>query len=207
MKTGSKGKNIICDFEGLSLQAYQCQAGKWTIGYGHTNGVYKGMVITEAQAIQFLNQDLIVAEKAVNKLNRKFNQNQFDALVSFTFNLGEGNLKTLTKNRNNSQIAEAILLYNKASGKVSNGLVRRRKAERQLFLSPVINEQDKNTLPYDVITTSNLNIRTGPTTMSPIIKTVKKGTILTVRAILTQNNMIWGKNGNEWFCLDYCEKV
>lgn len=203
MKTSQNGINLIKRFEGCKLTAYKCPAGVWTIAYGHTAGVYSGMKITQQQADEFLKQDLVVYENHVNNLNRSFNQNEFDALVSFCYNCGAGSLQTLCKNRTNAQIADALLLYNKGGGKVLQGLVNRRKAERELFLKPV----DPNALPYDVRTTSDLNIRTGAGTNYSIIRVANKGEILTVWAIQTNGDTKWGKNGKEYFSLSYCERI
>lgn len=137
MKTSSKGIELIKSFEGCEYRAYKCPSGVWTIGYGHTAGVCEGMSITKQQAEDFLKADLAKYEGYVTATGLKLNQNQFDALVSFTYNCGNGNLKKLIKNRNLAQIAEALLLYNKSNGKVLNGLVRRREAERALFLAKV----------------------------------------------------------------------
>jgi len=142
MKTSSKGIVLIKSFEGCHLTSYQCPSGVWTIGYGHTAGVSKGMTITQAQADAYLASDLAKYENYVNALKLPLNQNQFDALVSFTYNCGNGNLKKLVKNRRLTQIAEAILLYNKSNGKVLAGLVRRRQAERELFLQPLEEETE-----------------------------------------------------------------
>lgn len=203
MKTSQNGINLIKRFEGCKLTAYKCPAGVWTIAYGHTAGVYSGMKITQQQADEFLKQDLVVYENHVNNLNHPFNQNEFDALVSFCYNCGAGSLQTLCKNRTNAQIADALLLYNKGGGKVLQGLVNRRKAERELFLKPV----DPNALPYDVRTTSDLNIRTGAGTNYSIIRVANKGEILTVWAIQTNGDTKWGKNGKEYFSLSYCERI
>lgn len=140
MNISEKGISLIKKFEGCHLTAYLCPAGKWTIGYGHTAGVAKGMRITQAQADEYLRQDCKSSEKAVNALGRKLNQNQFDALVSFTFNCGVGNLKTLCQDRSLEVIGEKILLYTKAGGKTLNGLVKRRKDEQALFFAPVDTE-------------------------------------------------------------------
>lgn len=138
MTTSENGLNLIKSFEGLRLTAYRCPAGKWTIGYGHTKGVKKGMYISEAVATHFLIQDVQRVESILNSYDEKYHwtQNEFDALASFTFNCGTVNLKRLLKygTRTKSQIANAILLYNKASGRVLRGLVRRRNAERELFV-------------------------------------------------------------------------
>lgn len=136
MQISKKGIDLIKQFEGCRLDAYLCPAKVWTIGYGHTAGVKKGDRITQEQANAWLRGDLKLYENYVNNIVKlSLTQNQFDALVSFTYNLGAGNLRKLIENRNVNQIANAILLYNKAGGKVLNGLVKRRQAERDLFLS------------------------------------------------------------------------
>ena len=137
MKTNSKGIELIKSFEGCSLVAYKCPANVWTIGYGHTQGVTEGMSISQKQADELLEKDLAKYEKYVEDTKLELNENQFSALVSFVYNCGNGNLKKLIANRTLSEIAEAMLLYRKANGVVLNGLVRRRKAERELFLMPV----------------------------------------------------------------------
>ena len=138
MKTSQRGINLIKQFEGVRLTAYKCPAGVYTIGYGHTRGVQRGMRITEEEASAFLASDLLNSEKAVERYDSVYhwNQNEFDALVSFTFNCGATNLRALLRNgrRNRSQIAEILPLYRKAGGKVLKGLERRRAAEKALFL-------------------------------------------------------------------------
>ena len=140
-KIGKAGINIIMKNEGCRLTAYKCAAGVWTIGYGHTAGVTKGQTITQAQAEEFLKQDLAKFEKYVNNaayvpITETLTQNQFDALVSFAYNCGAGNLKTLCKGRTAAQIAKAMLKYNKAGGKELAGLTKRRKEEAALFSTP-----------------------------------------------------------------------
>lgn len=145
MKTGNKGLALIKSFESLQLKAYQCPAGVWTIGYGHTKGVKQGDVIDEKQADQFLKEDCIEAEKAVNAQNLTLSQNQFDALVSFVFNVGVGNFQTSTLlkkaklNAADPTIADEFAKWNKARVKgvlsVLNGLTRRRQAESDLYFS------------------------------------------------------------------------
>lgn len=138
MKTSQTGINLIKEFEGCRLEAYKCPAGVWTIGYGHTYGVKSGQKITQAQAEQFLKDDLVVYEKRVDKYSQyNWNQNEFDAMVSFAYNLGSIDQLTAKGTRSKSVIAEKMLLYRKAGGKVLNGLVRRRNRERELFLTPV----------------------------------------------------------------------
>ena len=138
MKTSQRGINLIKQFEGVRLTAYKCPAGVYTIGYGHTRGVKRGMKITEEEASAYLTADLRNSEKAVERYDSVYhwNQNEFDALVSFTFNCGASNLRSLLRNgrRNRSQIAETLPLYRKAGGKVLKGLERRRAAEKALFL-------------------------------------------------------------------------
>lgn len=136
------GLVLIKRFEGCKLKAYQDSVGVWTIGYGHTAGVIKGQVITQAQADAYLKSDCTNAEKHVNNYDNIYhwNQNQFDALVSFTFNCGNGNLKTLLNNgqRTITEISAKITAYNKAGGKILQGLVNRRNAEKELFDKVVI---------------------------------------------------------------------
>lgn len=144
-KASERGKAIIKEFEGFRAVAYLCQANVWTVGYGTTriNGkpVTENVKITTQEAELFLEQDLKVFEDAVNQnVSVELNQNEFDALVSFVYNVGVGNFKksTLLKKLNASKKAEAadeFLKWNRANKVVSKGLTRRRKAERELFLS------------------------------------------------------------------------
>lgn len=140
MKTSKNGIELIKKYEGCRLTAYKCPANVWTIGYGHTKGVKSGMKITKAQAEAYLKQDLVTYENAVSKYVKvPISQNQFDALVSFSFNCGTGALRTSTllsklNKRDYNGAANEFLRWNKANGKVLNGLVRRRTEERALFL-------------------------------------------------------------------------
>ena len=139
MKTGSKGIDLIKHFEGCELEAYKCPAGGWTIGYGHIKGVKEGMTITEHQAEEMLKSELNEYEGYINNLvTAELNQNQFDAMVSWVYNLGGGNLKasTLLKVLNAGDYAGVpaqMMRWNKAGGKVLEGLTRRRQAEADLF--------------------------------------------------------------------------
>lgn len=137
MKISNNGLALIKRYEGCRLTAYRDAVGIPTIGYGHIKGVKMGQTITEAQATAYLLEDVAKSEDAVNKYVAlyNFNQDMFDALVSFTFNCGVGNLRKLVNNgaRSAKQISEAILLYNKAGGKELAGLTRRRKEEKALF--------------------------------------------------------------------------
>ena len=140
----SKGLNLIKSFEGCKLTAYKCLPTEkyYTIGYGHYGSDVKaGMKITEEQAEELLLQDCKKAIKNVNSFMSKynFNQNQFDALVSFTYNLGGSNLKssTLLKKVNanpcDRTIADEFKKWVNAGGKKLNGLVKRRKSESELY--------------------------------------------------------------------------
>jgi lysozyme len=140
MKTSMKGRDLIRKFEGEKLKAYQCPAGVWTIGVGHTGpDVKPGMVITLARSDELLRSDLARFEEAVGKLAKvELSQGQFDALVSFAFNLGDGALgkSTLLRMLNAGDYAGAaheFSKWNRAGGKVLPGLVARRSAEAAMF--------------------------------------------------------------------------
>lgn len=135
-KISQTGIQLITSFEGLRLTAYKATPTEpyYTIGYGHySSDIKAGQVITKEQAETYLKQDLAKFESYVNALNLNITQCQFDALTSFCYNCGPANLKSLVANRTLAQISEALLLYNKAGGKVLNGLVARRTAEKKLF--------------------------------------------------------------------------
>ncbi len=147
----NEGLALIKKFEGCRLTAYQDSVGIWTIGYGHTANVAQGQTITQAQADNYLKSDCASAEKSVNGYNHKYHwsQNQFDALVSFTFNCGSGNLHTLLNHgqRTISEISAKITAYNKAGGKVLQGLVNRRKAEKELFDQHISSSAPSTAIP------------------------------------------------------------
>ncbi len=137
-----RGTELVAKYEGCRLEAYKCPAGVWTIGYGHTAGVSQGDRLPSQEAARaLLKEDLKKYGDHVNSCVKKglitfpINQNQFDALTSFCYNCGNGNLQKLVSGRDAATIAEKLLLYNKGGGKVLPGLVRRRKEERALFLS------------------------------------------------------------------------
>jgi len=143
MKISQKGIDLIKKYEGCKLEAYKDPVGILTIGYGHTGNVTSGMRISQSEADSFLISDLAKFEKAVSQYVKvNLNQSMFDALVSFTYNVGSGNLKnsTLLKLLNNgdfSGAADEFLKWNKAGGKVLAGLTKRRNEERNLFMSEV----------------------------------------------------------------------
>ena len=149
MQTSDQGLALIKAHEGLRLEAYPDPGRGWeipTVGYGHTSqagppDVTRGMRITAAQAEQILRDDLRKFEGYVTSaVHVPLTQAQFDALVSWTFNLGPGNLKSSTMLRKLNAgdyqgAADEMLRWNKSNGKVLAGLTKRRAAERALFLS------------------------------------------------------------------------
>lgn len=137
-----KGIDLIKEFEGFRSKAYRCPAGVWTIGYGHTAGVKPGMTITREQGEAMLRKDLKIYERHTSEAlgNAKTSQGQWDALVSFCYNAGPGNLKKSSMLRLHKQgkvkaAAQAFMAWTKGGGRVLPGLVRRRKAEKALYLS------------------------------------------------------------------------
>ncbi len=143
MKTSSKGIALITEFEGFREKAYQDVVGIWTIGYGFTLGVQPGDTITKAQAKARLARELDGYEAAVTRAcTNEPNQNEFDALVCFAFNVGVSGMAKSSvikaHNRGDHQAAaRAFSLWNKAGGKVWPGLTRRRAAEAALYLTPM----------------------------------------------------------------------
>jgi len=139
MKISNTGIDLIKHFEGCELEAYHCAAGVPTIGYGHIKGVQMGDTITQEQAEQMLVEELNEYEGYINDMvTTPLSQNQFDALVSWVYNLGGGNLKasTLLKVLNSGDfngVPAQLMRWNKAGGKVLEGLTRRRQAEADLF--------------------------------------------------------------------------
>lgn len=141
MKTSLRGQDLIKEFEGLRLNAYQCSAGVWTIGYGCTSNVKSDDVVTEIQAGELLIRDLSRVENALIKhVHVPLNQNQFDALVSFTFNVGIHAFchSTLLEKLNAGDYSDAahqLLRWVQVRKVCQPGLVRRREKEKELFES------------------------------------------------------------------------
>lgn len=138
MNVSEKMKTQIKKWEGCRLKAYKPVKTEqyYTIGYGHYGAdVSKDMEITQEEADHYFDVDIRRFEHYVDSLGRQWTQGQYDALVSFAYNCGAGNLKKLTTGRTPAQIAECIVLYNKAGGKVLNGLTKRREVERKYFTS------------------------------------------------------------------------
>jgi lysozyme len=139
MKTGDEGIALIRHFEGCRLDAYLCPAGVWTIGYGHTKGVKEGETIDQEAAEAFLIEDLEEFEGYVTEMVEvPLSQSQFDALVSWTFNLGPGNLERSTllaklNQREYTDVPFEIKRWTRAGGVILPGLVKRRNAEAALF--------------------------------------------------------------------------
>ena len=155
MKISNDGLALIKSFEGLRLKSYRCPAGVWTIGYGHTITAKPGMTITEVEADALLCRDLQHFEKCVSKhIAVPLEQHQFDALVSFCYNVGCGALmkSTLRRKLNAGDYegaADELLRWNKAGGKELRGLTRRREAERAMFLAIADNDETQD--PGDAI--------------------------------------------------------
>jgi len=139
LKISIEGLALIKKFEGCELEAYQCSAGVWTIGYGHTKDVESGMQITKQDAEDMLVEELHEYESYINEyVTASLSQNQFDALVSWVYNLGPANLKASTMLKvlnagDYEDVPAQLQRWNKAGGKVLDGLIRRRKAEAYLF--------------------------------------------------------------------------
>ena len=141
-----RGLELIKTFEGCSLTAFWDVNG-YAIGYGHHGNVEAWDTITQEQADEILKEDLAGSyEPSVNKYDNdyNFNQNEFDALVSFCYNCGAGNLRELLKNgqATREQISADLPKYNKAGGEVLNGLVNRRNAELSLFNEPISTDDE-----------------------------------------------------------------
>lgn len=141
MKASIDAYELIKQFEGLRLEAYLCPAGIWTIGYGHTSGVSPNSFITIQEADEYLHRDVASIEMQLNKLNLILRQCQWDAIVSFVFNVGIGNFRSSTllakirTNPDDNSIMDEFLRWVYANGKVMKGLQKRRLAEMKLYFS------------------------------------------------------------------------
>lgn len=145
MKTTETGVDLIKRHEGLRLKAYRCPAGVWTIGYGHTQGVKSNDCITPAQAVNYLHQDVAVIDRQLSKLCAErcviLNQNQWDALASWVFNLGINQLRSSTlwqricQSPSHPDIPTQWLRWVYAGGRRLAGLENRRRDELKLYMS------------------------------------------------------------------------
>lgn len=141
-RTNQTGLDLIKQVEGWRDTAYRCPAGVWTIGYGHTKDVYEGQRITREKGESLLRDDLNQAERAVEKLiNVPLGDNQFAALVCFTYNVGSGSLEKSTLRRllnggDYGSVPDQLMRWNKVGGKEYAGLTRRRRAEGDLWRTP-----------------------------------------------------------------------
>lgn len=167
------GINLIKEYEGLRLKAYRCPSGILTIGYGHTKNVKEHDIISKHQAEALLDLDVKEVDKALNTAISKkgliFNECQYNALLSFTFNCGIGNLNKLIKDRTVLEIGKAILLYNKSNGVALKGLTKRRQAEHDLYF---MNNQQIAQLSLACIqfrVKDNYRIRIAPSLSSEVI--------------------------------------
>ena len=139
LKTSQEGISLIKSFEGCELSAYRCSADVPTIGYGHTAGVSDGDTCTLEEAEEMLSDDLVEFENYVKKyVETDLEQNQFDSLVAWGYNLGPKNLSesTMLKELNAGNLEEVprqMKRWNRAGGQVLDGLIRRREAESRLF--------------------------------------------------------------------------
>ena len=136
-----QGLELIKKYEGLRLEAYKCPAGVWTIGYGHTKGVYKGMSITKEEAEKLLQQDVSVFELQVINTVGKLSDCKIDALVSFAYNVGVAAFRGSTlcrkvkANSDDPAIRNEFMKWIYAGGKKLQGLERRRKEEAEMYFS------------------------------------------------------------------------
>lgn len=203
MKISQKGINLIKQFEGVRLNAYLDPVGVWTIGYGHTKGVYSGMVISQGEADDLLRVDI---ESHVFRMKQiitsDINQNQFDALASFCFNLGAyilDNDQELLRQINTSDwkgTTVTMLKYCYGGGVWLQGLYNRRVAETNLFNEGVPTKPSENTGGKIKMKTIKLNgstnLRTGASTSSSIIATLPPNSEINFDDIVVSGGYIWG---------------
>jgi len=204
MKISKNGIELIKKFEGCRLKAYKCAAGVWTIGYGHTKGVKVNDTITQEEAEKLLLSDITKYEADVNSYkNYQFNTNEFDALVSFAFNVGSIKGLTNSGKRTKYQIAQHIQAYVYAGGKKLQGLINRRKAEYELFVKPVT-QTVKPSLPKGKVQVSNLTIREKPSTSSKALGKLKKGSVIEILENSTDiNKNVWYRHSKGWSAATY----
>lgn len=225
MHTSEKGIALIKRFEGCSLTAYKDRVGVWTIGWGTTNAdksitgrtLKRGLKISQKTADDWLRKALAKKyEPLVTKYDGIYHwtQNEFDALVSFAYNIGSIDKLTAKGTRTKSEVEAAILLYDKAGGKRVKGLTERRQAEQKLFHSLAEGVSVSGTtvtakIPFKVkVASPNLNIRSGPGTDH--LKTglyTGPGVFTIVEVRNGKGSKVgWGRLmcGLGWISLDHC---
>lgn len=228
MKISDVGLQLIAKYEGCHLDAYLDPVGIPTIGYGHTAGVKMGMKISKDEALGFLRQDVFKAENSVNKYLNKYNfsQNEFDALVSFAFNVGSIDGLTAKGTRNKQKIAQMMLQYVYAKGKKLKGLEARRAAEYSLFTSgamlsdhPDYEKGKTYILQKNIVVRIEPHIAAAPVGYEGLSKSAQKhdsdkngsldaGTKVTCKDVFVDsNNNVWIKCPSGWLAAYYNKGV
>ena len=219
MHISKNGLDLIKKYEGFYSKAYKCPAGVLTIGYGTTNAdskilnyrIYEDSKITKEKATEFLKKSITNKyEPLVNKYMNvyNFNQNQYDALMSFCYNIGSIDQLTNRGTKSIANISKDILLYDHAGGVKLKGLTRRREEEQKLFNTQEVNtskESDiKSSSTNYYVVADYLNVRSGPGTNYAIVGTLKKNT----RKNISKTQGTWGNisNTKNWINLKYCSK-
>lgn len=221
-----KAKEIIKKFEGCRLEAYQDVGGTWTIGYGHTNRVQKGDVITQDQADSFLVEDIAAHASGVEKYQNIYNftENEYNALVSFAYNIGNIDSLTLNGTRTKQQILQHMGDFCYCKGRKIEGLVNRRRMEAQLFEI----KEDSDTSSYKVgniyTLQDNVNVRETPSIRGKKVGyagltadgkkhdpdkngSLNKGTKVTCKDVKVVNGDIWIKCPSGWLAAIYNGEV
>lgn len=216
MQISQRGIDLIKKWEGLSLTPYRDASGLWTIGYGHCYGAVNKQPycdgIAQMEADNLLKSDLAKAESNVNKYNYlyQFTQNEFDALVSFAYNIGSIDKLVKDGHRTRNEIIAKIPEYCKANGKVLRGLYNRRMDELSLFLEPmsvVATPSTEETVPFLYkVTINNLLIRKDADINADFVRDANRiaaHTGIGVFTIVEVKNG-WGKlkSGKGWISLD-----
>lgn len=217
MHISKNGLDLIKKYEGFYAKAYICPGGVLTIGYGTTNSdssilnytIKKDSVVTKTKAEEFLKKSIEKKyEPNVNKYMQKykFNQNQYDALCSFCYNIGSIDQLVGRGSKSITKIANDMLLYDHAGGKQLRGLTRRRKEEQQLFNTPMAKKSvqlnQKSQIYY--VNADYLNARCGAGASYDVVRVLKRN--IKIDIVNTCNG--WGEiaNTNTWVCLKYCKK-
>lgn len=226
-----KAKEVIKKFEGCRLEAYQDVGGTWTIGYGRTNGVKKGDVITQEQAEAFLLEDIAAHASRVEKYQHiyNFNENEYNALVSFAYNVGNIDSLTLNGTRTKQQILQHMGDFCYCKGRRIEGLVNRRSMEAQLFAMKEDSDLKENTtISYKVgnvyTLQDNVNVRDTPSIRGKKVGhagltadgkkhdpdkngSLNKGTKVTCKEVKVVDGNIWIKCPSGWLAAIYNGEV